>query len=588
MIVRWSRPNPLQICGATKVDEQAVSEQPAPGADRPLILDIIGKGLTVADCVDAHFRTPEERQRQIESEPLPANIYTVLAEAAADVPDQVAWNFFEEGVVQTYCEVKAAVDRLSASLHELGISKGTHVGVMLPNVPQFPTTWLALGRLGAIMVPINDRYSPRELDYIVNDGDVEWLVIGADMLACLDGMEKRPEALDDSRVIVVGDAPGRAYHSFERVFADGDPDFVPAELPGLQDLMNIQYTSGTTGFPKGCMLRHFYWVGIAKVAARRDGLVYKNILAATPYYYMDPQWLTLMAFYHRGTLFAARRQSSSRFMEWVHKYKIHFCLFNEMFYRMPPAPYDRDNELRRVNVYGLRKAIHADLQVRFNTQAREAFGMTEVGTTLFMPLEASDMTGSGSCGVPCAFREARVVDENGVDVARGSIGELVVRGPNIMLGYYKKPDANKAAFFGEWFRTGDLFRQDEQGYFYIVGRIKDMIRRSGENISAREVEEVIARADGVSEVAAIGVPHETRGEEVKVYVVAKDPAAPPAPDSLIAFARTQLAPFKVPRYVEFIEAFPRTPSEKIAKNVLKASKEDHRAGCWDAEAAPGH
>ncbi len=552
------------------------------GAGAPDILSILGKGLTAADCIDAHIRGPVERQRQIESEPLLPNIAAVLDEAAAEVPDHIAWNFFEEGLTFTYAEVQDNVNRLASGLHKAGIRKGTHVGVMLGNVPEFPTTWLALGRLGAVMVPINDRYSPRELDYIVNDGDVEWLIIGEGMLGCLDGMQQRPTALDDSRVIVVGEAPGRTYLRHAALLADGDKNFRPTETPGPQDLMNIQYTSGTTGFPKGCMLRQCYWVGIAKVAARRDGLVYKNILASTPYYYMDPQWLTLMAFYHRGTLFVARRQSSSHFMEWVRTHKIHFCLFNEMFYRMPPTPHDRDNELRRINIYGLRKAIHTDLQERFNTQAREAFGMTEVGTTLFMPLEAADMNGSGSCGIPCAFREARVVDENGNDVPRGEIGELVVRGPNILLGYYKKPDANKNSFFGEWFRTGDLFRQDERGYFYIVGRIKDMIRRSGENISAREVEDVIAQAPGVAEVAAIGVPHETRGEEVKIFVVPSDPVAPPAPESLIAYARTQLAPFKVPRYVEFLDTFPRTPSAKIAKNVLKSSKEDHRVGCWDA------
>jgi len=573
------------IDGGTQLSESFKSTVGATSGEAPSILSIIGKGLRVEDCIDAHIRGPVERQRQIESEPLLANIAAVLDEAAAEIPDQIAWNFFEDGVSQTYREVLESVNRLASGLHQIGIRKGTHVGVMLPNIPEFPTTWLALGRLGAVMVPVNDRYSPRELDYIANDSDMEWLIIDDSALACLDGMQQRPLALDDTRIVVRGDAGGRGYRGFETVLAAGDPAFQPADVPGPQDMMNIQYTSGTTGFPKGCMLRQCYWVGIAKVAARRDGLVYKNILASTPYYYMDPQWLTLMAFYQRGTLFVARRQSSSRFMEWVRTHRIHFCLFNEMFYRMPVAEFDRDNELRRVNVYGLRKEIHADLQVRFNTQAREAFGMTEVGTTLFMPLEATDMIGSGSCGIPCAFREARVVDENGADVQQGSVGEMVVRGPNILLGYYKKPEANRTGFFDEWFRTGDLFRQDERGYFYIVGRIKDMIRRSGENISAREVEDVIAQAPGISEVAALGVPHDTRGEEVKIYVIANGDAPPPA--ALIDFARSRLAPFKVPRYVEFIDKFPRTPSGKIAKNKLRAAKDDLRAGSWDAEADKG-
>ena len=216
-------------------------------------------------------------------------------------------------------------------------------------------------------------------------------------------------------------------------------------------------------------------------------------------------------------------------------------------------------------------------------QAREAFGMTEIGATMFMPLEAEDMIGSGSCGVPCAFRECKVVDENGNELPHGEIGELVVRGPNILLGYYKKPEATRDAFFGDWFRTGDLFRRDENGFFYIVGRIKDMIRRNSENISAREVESVIAQAPGVSDVAAVGVPHETRGEDVKIYVIPEQRDTPPDPEALIAFAAQRLAPFKVPRYVECVEKFPRTPSGKIAKNVLKAAKPDLRAGSWDGD-----
>ncbi|MDP4795441.1 MAG: acyl--CoA ligase [Rhodospirillales bacterium] len=548
------------------------------------ILKILGKNLQTSDLIDAHIRDPKARQRQIESEPLPANITQVLDEAAAEIPDQTAWHFFEDGVAETYRQVRDNVNRLTDGLYKLGIRKGSHVGVMIAgNVAAFPTTWLALGRLGAIMVPINDRYSSNELDYIINDSDAEWLIIDVQLLTCLEGMAKRPEILSDQHIITVGNSSNAAYHRHADVMAGGDASFVADEPPGPEDLMNIQYTSGTTGFPKGCMLRHSYWTGIAKVAARRDGLVYKNILASTPYYYMDPQWLTLMAFYQRGTLFVARRQSSTRFMEWVRRYNIHFCLFNEMFYRHAPHPEDRQNALRRVNIYGLRKELHQDLQDRFNVQAREAFGMTEIGASMFMPLEAADMIGSGSCGMPCAFRECRVVDEHGHDVPDGEIGELVVRGPNILLGYYNKPEATRDAFFGDWFRTGDLFRRDGRGYFYIVGRIKDMIRRNGENISAREVESVIAQAPGVGDVAAIPVPHETRGEDVKVYVIPEQPDTPPAAEDLIAFAQDRLAPFKVPRYVEFVNKFPRTPSGKIAKNIIKAAKPDLREGAWDSE-----
>lgn len=548
------------------------------------ILGMLGKGLTTSDLIDAHLRGPEERQRQIESEPLPATIYEVVAEAAAEIPDQLAWNFFEAGETLTYREVLDQTNRLASSLATLGVVKGSHVAVMLPNIPAFPLTWLALGRLGAVMIPVNASYTSRELDYIVNDGDAGFLVIHGDFLPVLEGMTDRPDRLADEQVVVYGSVDATNRRRFEGLLAEGDPDFVPNEVVVGEDLLNIQYTSGTTGFPKGCMLRQNYWVGTAKVAARRDGLVLKNILAHQPFYYMDPQWMTLLAAFQRGTLHAAARPSSSRFMDWVRRFDVHFCIFPEVLCKEPPHPLDGRNSLRRVNIYGVRKELHAHIERRFNVRAREAFGMTEIGATLFMPLEAVDMVGSGACGKPSAFRSCRVVDDKGKDVVPGEIGELVVKGFNILLGYYKKPEATKEAFFGEWFRTGDLFRQDEDGYFYLVGRKKDMIRRSGENIAAREVEAVLNEIPEVHDVAVVPVPDPRRKEEVKAYVILRPGLSPEQipPEQILAHAHARLAKFKLPRYIEYRAEFPRTPSMKIRKGELLAEKPDLRAGAWDA------
>jgi acyl-CoA synthetase (AMP-forming)/AMP-acid ligase II len=543
------------------------------------ILDIIGKNLSQDDLVDAHIRGPRQRLRQIESERLPDTIYDVLADAAVEIPNQLALHFFDTGEKLTYRELLDTVNRLASGLNRYGVRKGHHVGVMLNNLPSFPITWLALGRLGAVVIPINIRYTAPEVGYVLNDSDAEYLIIDNAYAALLEEIESLPAVLTADRIVVQG-----GEDSFNNLLELGDASFVPSELVGPEDLMNIQYTSGTTGFPKGCMLRHRYWVGTATVASRRDGVVYKNILAHQPYFYMDPQWMTLMAFLQRGTLFIANRPSASRFMDWVRAHHIHFCIFPEVVYRQPPNPKDGDNDLRRVAIYGVRKSVHADLQQRFNVQAREAFGMTEIGSTLFVPLEAVEMVGSGSCGVPAAFRECRVVDDDGKDVAVGDIGELVVRGPNILLGYYNKPAATAESFFDDWFRTGDLFRQDENRFLYIVGRKKDMIRRSSENIAAREVEAALMLMPEIDEAGVVPVPDEERGEEVKAYVVLADgykqEDAPP--ERIIAHAREHLAVFKVPRYVEYRTDFPRTPSLKLKKGELIAEKEDLRAGSWDA------
>lgn len=271
-------------------------------------------------------------------------------------------------------------------------------------------------------------------------------------------------------------------------------------------------------------------------------------------------------------------------MDWVRAHDIHFCIFPEVVYRQPPDPRDGKNDLRRVAIYGVRKSVHADLQQRFNVQAREAFGMTEIGSTLFVPLESTEMVGSGSCGVPAAFREVRVVDDDGNDVSRGEIGELVVRGPNILLGYYNKPEATADSFFGDWFRTGDLFQQDENGFLYIVGRKKDMIRRSSENIAAREVEAALMLLPEIDEAGVVPVPDDVRGEEVKAYVVLAEgyTQADAPPEKIIEHAGAHLAVFKVPRYLEYRTDFPRTPSLKLKKGELIAEKDDLRKGSWDA------
>ena len=331
------------------------------------------------------------------------------------------------------------------------------------------------------------------------------------------------------------------------------------------------------------MLSHDYWLIVSKVNAARDGRCMPNVMASTPFFYMDPQWLMLMAFHQRGTLFLAPRQSASRFMDWVRQYRINFCLMPNVILKQPESPLDRDNDLIKVSIYGFPSADQAALEARFDVVAREAFGMTEIGSCLFVPIEATDMVGSGTCGIPSPFRECRIVDGNGNDVPEGDTGELVVRGRGILQGYYRKPDATSEAFFGEWFRTGDLFTRDENGFYYIVGRVKDMIRRAGENIAAREVEAVVSVMPEVAEAAAVPVPDDTRGEEVKIYVVPRSGrnADDLTPERVIAHCAQQLASFKVPRYVEFRSELPKTPSDKVAKHLLKAEKSDLRQGSWD-------
>ena len=522
------------------------------------------------------------RRAAIETKPFDANLGTLVERFCQADLEATAWVFFDSGEVLKRRDILDRVTRLASSLNRIGIVQGTHVAVMLPNISAFPVTWLALARLGAVMVPVNVRYTPAELGYVLTDSEAEFLVIDRSLITTFNTLETRPAALTADRIVVhAGAEPGN--HSWEQLVAEGTAGFAPAWSVGQDDLMNIQYTSGTTGFPKGCMQPQLYWLMMGRVAAHRDGLELKNILIAQPFFYMDPQWLTLMAMEQGGTTYVAAQPSISRFMDWIHRYQIHFCIFPELVYRQPPRPDDGKSALRRIATYGHTKATHADLERRFNVVAREGFGMTEVGSALSVQYEATHMAGSGVCGVPSAFRECRVVDGHGSDVKQGDIGELVIRGPGIFKGYYKKPEANQASFFGEWFRTGDLFIQDSLGYFTIVGRLKDMIRRSGENIAAREVEAALVAIEGIEDAAAVPVRDAERGEEVKAYIVLKPGYSPEmlSPDRIVGEAAKTLSAFKLPRYIEYVSDLPRTPSQKIKKDTLKALKSDPRVGSWD-------
>src|SRR5262249_15458065 len=226
-------------------------------------------------------------------------------------------------------DVLDRITRLASSLHRLGVRKGTHVAVALPNVAAFPITWLALACLGAVMVPVNIRYTPAELGYVLSDSDTAFLVIDASLLSHLRDVADLPPVLKPDRIVVLG-ADCSLYPSWADLVAEGTPGFIPEWPVGCDDLMNIQYTSGTTRFPKGCMQTQLYWLLMGRIAAHRDGLQLKNILIAQPFFYMDPQWLTLMAMEQRGTTFVAAQASIARFMDWVHRFQIHFCIFPEL------------------------------------------------------------------------------------------------------------------------------------------------------------------------------------------------------------------------------------------------------------------
>ncbi len=510
-------------------------------------------------------------------------IGALLDEAAADTPDRIALHIIETGEQISYATLRERVRRIASALQRLGVRHGGKVAVMLPNVAEMPVTWLALARLGAVMVPVNTRSTGHELRYAFDDSGATHLVLHGDFLRVLDAMPAPRPALD--AVVVVG-PPRAGEQGWQALHDAADPGAALCdEPPALDDLMNIQYTSGTTGLPKGCLLTHRYWLTCARAYADCDGLNFRSILSPNPFFYMTPQWMLLMAFFHRATLFVAPHPSLTQFVDWMRDFSIEFCIFpTDIIARTAPDPRERDHAVKRANIYIHRKELHAPLEHRFGFPARSAFGMTEVGLGLFTPIGAAETVGSGSCGMAAPFREARIADPHGRMLPANTPGELLFRGPGMLRGYHNRPEATAAAFHGEWFRTGDLAVMDARGFVTVVGRIKDMVRRAGENIAAVEVEQVLLGVPGIAEAAVVPVPDATRGEEVKAILVLEPGLTPHdvPPQAVIARCAEQLARFKLPRFVAYRDApLPRSTSGKVQKPLLVAETENARAGCWD-------
>jgi carnitine-CoA ligase len=446
------------------------------------------------------------------------DLISLVRRAAERWPDRVAWRFDPSDTL-TFAEIEALSAGYAQALRSRGVQAGDRVAVQLPNVAAFPLTWLGLARLGAAMVPVNVKYRSADLDHVMRDS-------GATMLL------REPMAPE----------PG---------FEQGPVD--PAAI------VNVQYTSGTSGAPKGCLLSHRYWLILAgSLVTGFPQLTGDDVmLTAQPFSYVDPQWNVVAALLSGAELVVLDGFHPSTFWHAVRRHRVtyFYCLgaMPNLLLSLPPDPEDHHHRVRAVQCSAIPPARHAELEQRWGVPWYEAFGMTETGADIRVaPAEHDELVGTGCLGRPAAHRE--------VTVSAG--GELLLRGPGMFDGYLGHP----SPFVDGWFPTGDLARLDEHGRVYLTGRRKDMIRRSGENIAAAEVEQVLQAHPGVLLAAVVAVPDELRGEEAKAYIVGDATEA-----DLRDWCAERLAVFKVPRYWAFRDDLPRTPSERVAKHLLDRS-----------------
>jgi long-chain acyl-CoA synthetase len=511
------------------------------------------------------------------------NLTTQLSEIAKKFADKPAYIF--QDALSTYGELEAAVNQFASGLAKLGIGKGDHIALILGNSPHFVIGLYGAMKAGATVIPINPIYTPDEIGYIVNNGDAK-AIITLDLLVPV--VEKmNPHLPKIEHVIICETSEGKErgidvtnltiypnMKSFTDVLISGEKSF---EGPILldDDVAVILYTSGTTGKPKGAMLTHKNLYSNAKDTAEYLKIsVDDRVIATLPMFHVFCLTVALNApLMNGGTIIIVPKFSPAEIFRVAREYKATVfagvpTMYN-FLYQFPEGKPDDLSTLRLCISGGasMPVALLKNFERKFRVMISEGYGLSEASpVTCFNPLDRPRKP--GSIGTSIVNVENKVVNELGEELPPGEVGELIVRGPNVMKGYYKMPEETAHTIRNGWLYTGDLAKMDEEGYFYIVDRKKDMIIVGGYNVYPREVEEVLYSHPDIVEAAVVGVPDPNFGEAVKCFVVSKNKEL--TEEALIQYCQEHLAKYKVPSSIEFLEELPKNTTGKILRRALKA------------------
>ena len=489
------------------------------------------------------------------------NLADNLTRAAQLHPDNVAIRL--DDATLTYAQLDAATQLMAGLLVERGVQPGDRVGILLPNVPHWAVIYFGVLRAGAVAVPMNPLLKEREVAYYLSDS-------GAKLIFAWHGFLDEAQAgakLADAELQVVDPADFQALLQSSTPVAgvvDRDPE----------DTAVVLYTSGTTGQPKGAELTHLN-------ISRNVELVVEDLLSLTsddvifgglPLFHVFGQTAALNAAVAAGaTLTLLPRFEPTKALEVLARDEVTvFEAVPTMFVALlnHPGRTSYDVSGIRVCVTGgsaMPVEVMRGFEEALGCVILEGYGLSETS-----PLASCNLPTQrkpGSIGLPVSGVEFRLVDDEGNDVAPGEVGEIAIKGHNVMKGYWNKPDATAAAIKDGWFHTGDVARKDDEGFYFIVDRKKDLIIRGGYNVYPREIEEVFYEHPAVAEVAVIGYPHAELGEEIGA-VIALKPGATADPDELRAFVKDKVAAYKYPRKVQLVDALPKGPTGKILKREI--------------------
>ncbi len=492
-----------------------------------------------------------------------SNLATLLTEAAASHGDRPAVRL--DDTTLTYAQLDGASAHVAGLLQSMGISPGDRVGIMLPNVPYFPVAYYGILRYGCTVVPMNVLLKGRETSFYLQDPEAKAVFAWHDFL---DSARIGAEAAG-AQVIEV--KPGE----FEQTVGAAEPITEVADVDD-DDVAVILYTSGTTGSPKGAMLTH---------ASLRENVVVNVetliqitaddvILGALPLFHVFGMTCSMNSGVYAGALLTQiPRFDPAKAMEIIQRDKVTvFMGVPTMFSAMLNLPNrdEYDVSCLRVCISGgsaMPVEVMRGFEEAFGCKVLEGYGLSE--TSPVASFNHPDRESKpGSIGTPIRGVEMMVGDDEGNALPQGEVGQIWIKGHNIMKGYWNREDATAEVMRDGWFATGDLAKVDEDGYFFIVDRKKDMIIRGGYNVYPREIEEVLYEHPAVAEVAVLGVPHDSLGEEVAAAVGLKEGATATA-DELRDFVKEQVANYKYPRHIWIVDELPKGPTGKILKREVK-------------------
>ena len=508
----------------------------------------------------------------------------VLEKRAEQHPDKPFMRL-PDGDAISYGAFRASVERAAAGLAALGVKQGDYVNVWLPNGVDMVRIWFAINWLGAVYVPINTAYRGNVLAHVIANGGAELMIVASDLverLAQVDRAQLRTLVVAGGKEHAI---PGMEFVPLEKLDAD------PATLPPLKqpiepwDVQSIIYTSGTTGRSKGVLSSYthmWHMTGVQAFPMLDETDCY---LISLPFFHVGGT-LPIIAMLNRGgTVGMGGDFATEAFWPTVRAtgatYTILLGVMSTFLSKRTPSPDDREHTLKKITMIPLPDDWR-DFAERFGPTVWTLFNMTEVSVPIF---SEPNPQAPGTCGKQRPGVDLRIVDVHDREVPVGEIGELIVRTDApwaLNSGYYKNPEATAQAWRNGWFHTGDGFRKDEHGNYFFVDRMKDAIRRRGENISSFEVEAEILTHPKIRECAVVAVPNEMAEDDV-LAIVAPATGAAVDPLELLEFLKPRLAHFMLPRYVRIMTDLPRTPTQKVEKYVLR--QQGLTSDTWDREKA---